>query len=77
MDAIQDTIKRLFGKLTPVQRAATELAEAEHRLLEAQSAVEYAQAIVVYNQARIKRLRSFLSSQNEVSGLRNKGDASA
>lgn len=72
MNVIQDTIRRLFGKLSPVERAAAELNQAELSLLEAQSGVEYAQSVVVYNQARIKRLRAFLSSQNEVSSLRNK-----
>lgn len=63
MNALTETWKRVFGKVTPLELAARELADAELRLLEAQSGVEYAQAIAVYNQARIKRLRAFIASQ--------------
>jgi hypothetical protein len=41
--------------------AATELAEAELHRLEAHSAVEYATSVVSYEDARIKRLRKFLT----------------
>jgi hypothetical protein len=41
--------------------AATELAEAELHRLEAHSAVEFANSMVAYEDARIKRLRKFLT----------------
>jgi hypothetical protein len=53
--------KRLTRRLTPVEMAAAELAEAELHRLEAQSAVEYASSVVSYEDARIKRLRKFLA----------------
>lgn len=65
MNAITETWKVLFRKMTPTEMAARELAEAELRLLEAQSAVEYAQAIVTYNQTRIKRLRAVIKCEME------------
>jgi hypothetical protein len=42
---IKDFMK-IFGKLTSLQVAATELAEAELALLAAESGVEYAAALV-------------------------------
>lgn len=41
--------------------AARELNSAGHALLEAQTAQEWAASVIAYNQARIKRLREFLS----------------
>lgn len=60
MNMIQQ-FKKLTRRLTPVEMAATELAEAELHRLEAQTAVEYATSVVSYEDARIKRLRKFLS----------------
>jgi len=54
-------IKRLTRRLTPVEMAAAELADAELHRLVAQSAVEYASSVVSYEDARIKRLRKFLA----------------
>lgn len=54
-------IKRAFRRLTPLEVAARELAEAELSKLQAQSAAEYAQSVVTYNDARIKRLRKLLA----------------
>lgn len=48
--------KRMFGKLTSLQVAAAELAEAELSLLSAESAVEYAASLVTYNKALILSL---------------------
>jgi hypothetical protein len=53
--------KRMTRRLTPVEMAATELAEAELHRLEAHSAVEFATSMVSYEDARIKRLRKFLT----------------
>jgi len=58
---ITQQFKRMTRRLTPVEMAATELAEAELHKLEAHSAVEYATSVVSYEDARIKRLRKFLS----------------
>ena len=60
MNMIQQ-FKKLTRRLTPVEMAATELAEAELHRLEAHSAVEYATSMVSYEDARIKRLRKFLA----------------
>ena len=60
MNMIQQ-FKKLTRRLTPVEMAATELAEAELHKLEAHSAVEYATSVVSYEDARIKRLRKFLA----------------
>ncbi len=59
-----DMIKRLFGKLTPLQREVAELDQAEHALLEALSTVEFAEAMVTYNESRIKRLKEFIHAQS-------------
>ena len=53
--------KRMARRLTPVEMAAAELADAELHRLEAHSAVEYATSVVSYEDARIKRLRKFLA----------------
>lgn len=66
MNFISETWRVVTRTITPLEMAAKELAEAELRLLEAQSAVEYAKSIVDYNEQRIKRLRKFISSTNEV-----------
>jgi hypothetical protein len=58
---ITQQFKRITLRLTPVEMAATELAEAELHKLEAHSAVEYATSVVSYEDARIKRLRKFLA----------------
>lgn len=57
---------RVFVRtITPAEMAATELAEAERALLEAQTAVEYAKTTVDYHEARIKRLRKYLTTQDK------------
>lgn len=58
---MKDTLKRLFRKLTPVEVAARELAEAERSKLQAQSAKEYAASVEAYNDNRIKRLKKVLA----------------
>jgi hypothetical protein len=55
--------KRIFRKLTPVEVASTELADAELQRLEAQSALDYAASMVSYHTKRIDRLRTFLTIQ--------------
>jgi len=54
-------IKRVMRRLTPVEMAAAELAEAELHRLEAHTAMEFASSVVGYEDARIKRLRKFLA----------------
>ncbi len=55
--------KRALRKLTPLEVASRELAEAELQSLTAQTAVEYANSVVAYNAQRIKRLRAFIGKQ--------------
>lgn len=52
--------KWLFHKVTPLEKAATELNEAMLAKLEADSAGEYADAISVYNASRIERLTKYI-----------------
>jgi len=54
-------LKRIIRRLTPVEMAAAELADAELHRLEAHTAMEYASSVVSYEDARIKRLRKFLA----------------
>lgn len=75
MNVFVETWKVLSQKMTPTERAARELAQAELSLLEAQSAVEYAQSVVNYNQTRIKRLKNFISSTNEMPRMSDKSAA--
>lgn len=49
--------KQLFGKLTPLQVVARELAEAELAWLTAKTGYEFADAMVAYHEKRIARLR--------------------
>ena len=58
---ITQQLKRIIRRLTPVEMAAAELADAELHRLEAHSAMEYASSVVSYEDARIKRLRKFLA----------------
>lgn len=60
---IKQDIKAIFGKITPIQTAANELAEAELALLRAETGVEYAASLVTYNRQRIKRLKAYLAQQ--------------
>lgn len=57
-------IKKIFGRITPLQTAANELAEAELALLRAETGVEYATAQVSFNRQRVKRLRAFIASES-------------
>jgi hypothetical protein len=52
--------------VTPAQAIAGELLEAEMALLRAETGVEYAQALVTYNKSRIKRLKAYVASTEEV-----------
>jgi hypothetical protein len=58
--------KHAFRRLTPAEKAATELAAAELNRLEAQTAVEYAASVVSYEDTRIKRLRKFLADSEKL-----------
>ena len=58
---ITQQLKRIIRRLTPVEMAAAELSDAELHRLEAHTAMEYASSVVSYEDARIKRLRKFLS----------------
>ena len=53
-------LKILFQRMTPMQMAVDELAEAELSLLKAETGVEYATSLVMYNKARVKRLKSYI-----------------
>lgn len=58
--------KILTRRYTPAEVAAKELAEAELSLLESRTAKEFASSVESYNEARIKRLRKFLSELETV-----------
>ena len=58
--------KILTRRFTPAEVAATELANAELELLSARTAKEYSTSVESYNEARIKRLRKFLSELETV-----------
>lgn len=51
-------IKRLFGRMSLLQLASAELADAERSKMAAHSAQEYATSIIAYETARIKRLKA-------------------
>jgi hypothetical protein len=53
-----DYLKYLFGRLSLLEIASAELAEAERKKMEAQTGVEYSSAIVTYRTAQIKRLKA-------------------
>lgn len=56
-----DRIKTVFRRLTLLEIASSELAEAERRKMEAQTGVEYSTAIVSYRTAQIKRLKTTIN----------------
>ncbi len=58
-------LKRALRRLTPLEMASRELADAELSKLEAQSAAEYARSVVDYNGARISRLKAFIASETK------------
>lgn len=58
-------IRRVFGRITPAEMAAKELADAELAVLEARTAKEYAASVIIYNETRISRLRKFLAELGE------------
>jgi hypothetical protein len=53
-----DYLKYLFGRLSLLQIASAELAEAERSKMAAHSVQEHATAIISYEAARIKRLKA-------------------
>ncbi len=62
---IKQDIKAIFGKITPIQTAANELADAELALLRAETGVEWAAAQVTYNKQRVKRLKAYLAQETQ------------
>lgn len=56
-------LRRLFGRLTPLEVASRELAIAELERLAAYSAAEYASSVIDYNNRRIGRLRLFIATK--------------
>ena len=59
-------VRVLLRSVTPAQAIAGELLEAEMALLRAETGVEYAQALVTYNKNRVKRLKAYLVSTEDV-----------
>lgn len=57
--------KRAMRRLTPLEMATMELAEAELAKLQAASAKEYASAMETYHDQRIRRLRTFIATQSK------------
>lgn len=64
-----NAIKTAFGRLTLLEIASVELADAERKKMEAQTGVEYSSAIVTYRTAQIKRLKAQI---NELSKEKQK-----
>jgi len=62
--SLMDYFKQMFGRITPLQTAANELAEAELALLRAETGVEFATAQVSFNRQRVKRLRAFILTES-------------
>lgn len=56
-------IKRALRRITPLEMASRELAEAELQKLTAQTAYDFSASVVSYNVMRIGRLRAFIASQ--------------
>lgn len=54
-------LKRLMRRLTPAEKAARELADAELYLLDAMSAKEHAESVIGCYKGRIARLKTYLS----------------
>lgn len=63
---MQQELKRIFRKLTPLEVASRELVEAELGKLEAETALEWAKATVEFNTSRIARLRRFLFTHTDL-----------
>jgi hypothetical protein len=63
---IWNELRLLLKSVTPSQAIVWELAEAEMALLRAETGVEYAQALVTYNKNRVKRLKAYMASTEEV-----------
>jgi hypothetical protein len=63
---IWNEVRVLMRSVTPAQAIAGELLEAEMALLRAETGVEYAQALVTYNKNRVKRLKAYMASTEEV-----------
>ena len=66
MKQIWGEVRVLLRSVTPAQAIAGELLEAEMALLRAETGVEYAQALVTYNKNRVKRLKAYLVSTEDV-----------
>ena len=60
---IMSDLKTIFKTPTPLQVAATELAQAELELLKAETGVEFASSLVTFNKQRVTRLRSYIKAQ--------------
>lgn len=60
MEKLIRRLVRLFGRPSPAEMAAKELAEAELQRLSAHTGMEYAAAMVEYHTKRIERLKAFL-----------------
>lgn len=54
-------LKRMLRRLTPAEKAARELADAELYLLDAMSAREHADSAIGCYKARIARLKAYLA----------------
>ena len=63
---IWNELRMMLKSVTPSQAIVWELAEAEMALLRAETGVEYASALVTYNKNRVKRLKAYMASTEEV-----------
>ena len=64
MTIVQE-LKQMFKRITPLQVAANEMAEAEFALLRAETGVEYANSLVTFNKQRVTRLRGYMAAQTK------------
>jgi hypothetical protein len=60
--SVYNDLKMIFKRITPMQVAANELAEAEFSMLRAETGVEYAHSLVTYNKQRVARLRAYMAA---------------
>ena len=56
----------MFKQVSHTDAILSEIREAEHALLRAETGVEYAQALVTYNKNRVKRLKAYMATTDDV-----------
>ncbi len=62
---MRSTIKNLFRKPTPLEKAAKELGQLEHHLLEITAEISWGQNRLAYNKERADYLRNYIKTKTE------------